>query len=1390
MNAFNDAILFEKLSKLNASQQSIETLSHWCIFHRKRADQVVQTWQKHFASTSQDRKLPLLYLANDILQNSRKKGPEFIQEFWQVLPSALQDLVRVGPDSTRKSTLRIVDIWEERKVFGQRDEPLRKLLLGDLVIAPPATSAAQAEEQPAAGAVSTAKVRGPLERISSVYGAVQDASKDEDTAVRRCSAIINELQTIEKELTALKSPANASEADERAVVLDRLDTKRHVLQQCCDQMAACERKRALLVKLLTDALRTQESKLERLRSQVEIARTQSEIAANLRKRATEEDAARLPAGLAASAGAAGGVTDAEREARRKRAAELTSQLVASASSAAILKSVLSSFAAGQSVAAGAAAAAAPADAAGAGGGADGGGGGGGGLQIPGAPVSGADATNDPSQPPEKRLRPTDTSTQPLSHSFAAPPSTAATFASPNHAMFPPPPPPLNMDGMPFPPLPPPPPLPTQSPPPQQTSAAMPQYSLASPPPPYTAYPPNAATGAPPPAYHVLGQGNGGYQGQGQMGPGEGGVQGGDFSGQNGGVYNAGGMPSQQYMYGQAPMQRAGPGGVPSLDFSAARETATPRESNVPPNLLPEGWQGGLVVVPDTLGALQGLAREARRRFGGVVVGVTGSVGKTTARALTALALSPLGAVHQTQGNLNNHIGVPLTLLALPQSAAACVVEMGMSARGEIAHLSAIAAPSIRLLLNVGPAHIGDPTLGSLEAIAEAKGEMLADARPGDVCVVNGDDRLVMRLPVVTGVRRVVPPHLLTPPRTHRRPLVGAFGGNSRGQGGTREGDVCAVKRDGSRVMGFLDVAGVRLITFGRSPACDVQLLWARAVDGGMAVEAAIRNNLPCTGGGAAAEAGVTMALRCGEQEEEKESAVPSSSALSDGTMHLYGDRDDEGTGCLHGDESDADKTVCVRINSPGLHLADNALAAAAVAVAAGVPLPMAVRHMARYEPVGMRMRVERIRRRGAAGEEGERSEGKGAGHEGNGVTVLNDAYNANPISVASALHLLHQLSLESTASSSTYSSSAPAASFPPVSGRHVAVLGDMLELGSQSESAHVDALSLCLSLSGISLVLIAGEEFKSALGKMVEGRTRGGAGEGARGGDGNHSNEGDSSAGEGKSGCLHCCLEDGGGRRVNVHAFNSAQDLAEAVESSARVAKSLLEAPKGAVNIGLIRSGDVVLVKGSRGLRMELVLSSNGVSFGLMAPEAARISTTVVSKANSVIFLAPHRPSFSAKPPSVASPHQRLPQRPARQVAAVAAETASTEDDSADVPPPGCSRIKIELARPLGLVLEERAGGIFVAEVAQGGNAEATGLVDAGDQLIATSAIVFDDSDSYGGVVVKKGMRIVRFNVRGEKFDTVMAAIGTHPSYLKVHRAAEVQASHQEPDHLMQMHLC
>lgn len=164
------------------------------------------------------------------------------------------------------------------------------------------------------------------------------------------------------------------------------------------------------------------------------------------------------------------------------------------------------------------------------------------------------------------------------------------------------------------------------------------------------------------------------------------------------------------------------------------------------------WQGGMVVVPDALRALQDLGRAARDRFQGPVVGLTGSSGKTTTRALAALALSPLGFVHQTTGNLNNHIGVPLTLLARPEEARAMVVEMGTSAPGEIAVLADIARPEVRLIVNVGPAHLLE--LGGLAGVAVEKGALFASARPGDTVCVNVDDPRVEALPVPPGVRRL------------------------------------------------------------------------------------------------------------------------------------------------------------------------------------------------------------------------------------------------------------------------------------------------------------------------------------------------------------------------------------------------------------------------------------------------------------------------------------------------------------------------------------------------------------------------------------------------------------------------------------------------------------
>jgi len=169
-----------------------------------------------------------------------------------------------------------------------------------------------------------------------------------------------------------------------------------------------------------------------------------------------------------------------------------------------------------------------------------------------------------------------------------------------------------------------------------------------------------------------------------------------------------------------------------------------------PGVLPPSV--GVVQVGDTTRALQDLGNAARHRFAGPVVGLSGSSGKTTTRALIALALSPMGRVHQTVGNLNNHFGVPMTLLACPAAADVQVVEMGTSGPGEIQRLAEICEPDVRLLVNVGPAHLEE--LGGLEGVAREKGALFRTARAGDVVVVNRDDPFLSAMDVPAGVKTV------------------------------------------------------------------------------------------------------------------------------------------------------------------------------------------------------------------------------------------------------------------------------------------------------------------------------------------------------------------------------------------------------------------------------------------------------------------------------------------------------------------------------------------------------------------------------------------------------------------------------------------------------------
>ena len=173
------------------------------------------------------------------------------------------------------------------------------------------------------------------------------------------------------------------------------------------------------------------------------------------------------------------------------------------------------------------------------------------------------------------------------------------------------------------------------------------------------------------------------------------------------------------------------------DFLAAAFTAGARAAVVGRGRsgLPEGRP--LLLVEDTLTAYGKIAGWYRRRFDLSVVAVTGSVGKTTTKNMVGSILDRHGPTLVSPGNQNNEIGVPNVLLSLTEEYRYCVLEFAMRGRGEIAYLAEVAAPSVGIITNIGQTHLG--RLGSRDAIAQAKAELL-HALPADgVAVLNADD---------------------------------------------------------------------------------------------------------------------------------------------------------------------------------------------------------------------------------------------------------------------------------------------------------------------------------------------------------------------------------------------------------------------------------------------------------------------------------------------------------------------------------------------------------------------------------------------------------------------------------------------------------------------------
>ena len=145
-----------------------------------------------------------------------------------------------------------------------------------------------------------------------------------------------------------------------------------------------------------------------------------------------------------------------------------------------------------------------------------------------------------------------------------------------------------------------------------------------------------------------------------------------------------------------------------------------------------------VLVPEVLAGLSQFACTWRRQFSFPVIGVTGSNGKTTAKEMLGSILAQRGACLVTRGNLNNHIGVPLTLLRLNATHQSAVIEMGANHRREIAALTALAEPDIGLVTNAGAAHLEG--FGGLEGVAQGKGELYLALPPTGTAIINADDR--------------------------------------------------------------------------------------------------------------------------------------------------------------------------------------------------------------------------------------------------------------------------------------------------------------------------------------------------------------------------------------------------------------------------------------------------------------------------------------------------------------------------------------------------------------------------------------------------------------------------------------------------------------------------
>lgn len=376
---------------------------------------------------------------------------------------------------------------------------------------------------------------------------------------------------------------------------------------------------------------------------------------------------------------------------------------------------------------------------------------------------------------------------------------------------------------------------------------------------------------------------------------------------------------------------------------------TPEEVEAEHGCKAEEW-GSYLLVEDTLRALREIGEAYRRKLHTKIVGLTGSSGKTTTKEFIAGVLGERYRVMKTEGNYNNEIGVPLTLLGIRDEHEVAVVEMGISDFGEMHRLSKMARPDVCVITNIGQSHLKD--LKSRDGILKAKSEIFDFmAEDGEICL-NGEDDKLITLKEVKGHK----PHF--------------FGLGTNPEEEVAAEEIVCHGLEGSDVVLRMDVAQTMDVGRAREAA-------GQTVDAGKACEAAMDAGRVCGAAGQTVDEGKACeaAMDAGRACEAAGQAVQ-----ADRTCEAAGQTTCAGRAC----EDVEHIRVAVHVPQPGRHMVLNAAAAACVARLFGLTGEEIRSGIAKVASVGGRANLIKV----------------------NGYTLIDDCYNANPESMRAAIDLL------------------------------------------------------------------------------------------------------------------------------------------------------------------------------------------------------------------------------------------------------------------------------------------------------------------------------------------------------------------------------------------------